>query len=103
MHRKMCRTLVTGFLLFYLTSCGGLPSSNSSSKPNSSITLTAAQNPSGIQPSFFGFHINHLGTGTPWPSVPFGTWDLWDAGVQWPTLEPQRGIWDFSRLDSYVA
>ena len=40
---------------------------------------------------------------TPWPSVPFGAWRLWDAYVGWPQLEPKQGTWNFSTLDKYVA
>ena len=52
---------------------------------------------------FFGMHIHRAAAGTPWPSVPFGTWRLWDAGVAWPQLEPESGRWNFQLLDRYVA
>lgn len=52
---------------------------------------------------FFGLHIHRIDQGTPWPTVPFGSWRLWDAYVAWPDLEPARGKWNFSRLDRYVA
>jgi hypothetical protein len=52
---------------------------------------------------YFGLHIHRADAGTAWPKVPFGVWRLWDAGVQWPLLEPARGRWDFSKLDRYVA
>ena len=48
-------------------------------------------------------HVGFVDPGTPWPSVPFGTWRLWDANVTWKDLEPQKGVWDFSRLDALVA
>jgi Glycosyl hydrolases family 39 len=59
-----------------------------------------------IPPTLFGMHIHHLDRGVPltqWPSVPFGTWRVWDAYVPWPSLEPEKGKWDFTRLDKYVA
>jgi hypothetical protein len=56
-----------------------------------------------IPPSLFGLHIHHLNHGTPWPAVSFGSWRLWDAYVAWPNVEPQKGRWDFSQLDSYVS
>jgi len=56
-----------------------------------------------IPASFFGLHVHHLATTTPWPDVPFGEWRLWDAYVAWPNLEPQKGQWHFENLDSYVA
>ena len=52
--------------------------------------------------TLFGMHIHHLGTYTPWPAVPFGTWRLWDAYVSWPNIEPKKGQWYFDKLDSYV-
>jgi hypothetical protein len=47
-------------------------------------------------------HIHRAAKGTPWPTVPFASWRLWDAGVTWPQLEPTRGNWDFTLLDRYV-
>ncbi len=42
--------------------------------------------------------------GLPWPSVPIGTWRLWDqAGTTWAALEPQKGVWNFALLDKAVA
>ena len=56
-----------------------------------------------IPAAFFGMHIHHLATTTPWPDMRFGTWRLWDAYVAWPNLEPQQDKWDFTALDKYVA
>jgi hypothetical protein len=36
------------------------------------------------------------------PPVNFKTLRLWDAGVTWTALEPQKGQWDFSVLDRFV-
>lgn len=52
---------------------------------------------------YVGMHIHRADAGTKWPDVNFGSWRLWDALVAWPNLEPERGRWDFSRLDRYVA
>ena len=74
-------------------------------------TITAPSN-SPVPPEYFGLIVhstvvpqkrpagNRL---TAWPAVPFGSWRLWDVRVLWPNLEPQRGRWDFSNLDRYVA
>lgn len=60
--------------------------------------------PAGPVPrTFFGLHMHRADAGTPWPPVGFGTWRLWDTYTTWPMLEPQRGNWDFRRLDKYVA
>ena len=58
-----------------------------------------------IPSSYFGMHIHHLDnpTPTPWPSVPVPEWRLWDAGVNWPDIEPNKGQWQFERLDRYVS
>lgn len=60
-----------------------------------------------IPQTLFGMHIHHLvksyGELTPWPSIPFGTWRLWDDYVVWANLEPQKGKWDFATLDKYVS
>src|SRR5580704_5261031 len=55
-----------------------------------------------ITAQYFGMHIHHTASGTPWPPVQFGSWRLWDSGVAWPQLEPQLGKWDFTLLDRYV-
>jgi Beta-galactosidase len=58
---------------------------------------------SAVSDRYFGMHVGFVDPATPWPSVPFGTWRLWDANVTWKDLEPQKGVWDFSRLDALVA
>lgn len=58
---------------------------------------------SAVPRSYFGLHMHRADAGTPWPPVGFGSWRLWDAYTTWPMLEPQRGAWDFTRLDKYVA
>jgi hypothetical protein len=58
-----------------------------------------------IPESYFGMHIHHLASQdpTPWPDVPVPQWRLWDALVTWPDLEPNKGQWQFEKLDAYVA
>lgn len=58
-----------------------------------------------IPDTYFGLHIHHLesATPTPWPNMPVPTWRLWDAGVNWPDLEPDKLQWRFDRLDRYVS
>lgn len=57
--------------------------------------------PQAVSLSYFGLHIHEADGTTPWPSVPFGSWRLWDALVNWPQIEPDRNRWDFRRLDHY--
>jgi hypothetical protein len=65
------------------------------------------QTPKGVIPdSYFGLHIHHLNypsPTTPWPSMAVPQWRLWDAAVRWPDLEPNKGQWQFERLDLYIA
>jgi hypothetical protein len=56
-----------------------------------------------VPPEYFGLHVHRAGDGTPWPIVTFASWRLWDSGVAWPQLEPERGKWDFKLLDRYVG
>lgn len=55
-----------------------------------------------VDAEYFGMHVHHAASGTSWPAVQFASWRLWDSGVTWPDLEPERGKWDFALLDRYV-
>ena len=69
--------------------------------------------PGPVPATYFGMHIHRtvepqpwLPDGdrlTPWPTVKFGSWRLWDAYVAWPNLEPEKGQWKFATLDKYVT
>jgi Glycosyl hydrolases family 39 len=65
------------------------------------------QTPKAVIPdSYFGLHIHHLNypsPTTPWPSMAVPQWRVWDAAVRWPDLEPNKGQWQFERLDLYLA
>ncbi len=65
-----------------------------------SISLSPPPDP--IPQTYFGLHIHRAATTTPWPSVPFGSWRLWDAAVNWLKLEPGKGVWQFATLDRCV-
>ncbi len=41
--------------------------------------------------------------GVPWPPARFGTLRLWDSGTSWTALEPQKGVWNWQPLDTWVA
>ena len=72
----------------------------------SSTTISESRQYSGpIEPvprAYFAMHIHHAASGTAWPAVSFADWRLWDAGVSWRELEPERGKFDFTLLDQYV-
>jgi hypothetical protein len=68
--------------------------------------LVPIQSP--IPSSYFGMHIRSAvisgatASLTPWPKVQIPGWRLWDAGVRWPDIEPERGEWSFDTLDKSV-
>lgn len=55
-----------------------------------------------LQDDFFGLHMRWGATTTPWPFVHVGSWRVITAETEWRGLEPQRGQWLFSHLDSAV-
>lgn len=66
-----------------------------------------ARSPSPISGEYFGLHIHHLDVpykegNSSWPFLAFGSWRLQGAYVNWLDLEPQKGQWNFRRLDKYV-
>jgi hypothetical protein len=75
--------------------------------------VQAAETDRTIPLTYFGLHIHRIAQTqpwyphgdriTPWPSIKFGSWRLWDAYVGWPSLEPERGKWNFQTLDKYAA
>lgn len=65
--------------------------------------MAGAANDAPVPRDYFGLHIHRADQGTAWPTVPFGSWRLWDSYVGWAQLEPKKGQWDFTRLDRYVA
>ncbi len=66
----------------------------------SSDTLLTCESKETIPATYFGMHVHqfHNPKFVP-PPDQFGVWRLWDAGVSWRDLEPERGGWNFSRLD----
>lgn len=54
-----------------------------------------------IPKTFFGMHTG-ADTTIAWPVVKFGSLRLWDSYVTWYDLEPEKGKWNFKRLDHFV-
>jgi hypothetical protein len=50
--------------------------------------------------AYFGLNVESPDASEMRPPAP--AWRLWDAGVGWRAVEPQKGQWDFSRLDAFV-
>ncbi len=97
MVAKFRRYRFASFLLLMLfAGCGSFT-------VNRSPVRSASTQGTAVSARYFGMHVGFVDPGTPWPSVAFGTWRLWDANVTWKDLEPSKGRWDFSRLDALVA
>lgn len=64
-------------------------------------SVTSDQVSSDQKNLFLGLHI-HRAAKSPWPDFKFGAWRLWDAGVSWRDIQPQKGQFDFVRLDNWV-
>jgi len=71
-----------------------------SESSSGSTKLNPPANP--VPPEFFGLHIHRAFGTTPWPSVPFGSWRLWDARVHWPQVEIRKNEWQWEILDREV-
>lgn len=52
-----------------------------------------------VPPSYFGIHNHRFHDPAMRPTIDFGAWRLWDAGVAWSQLQPKENEWDFRRLD----
>jgi len=66
------------------------------------ISLVPPGSPVVISRAYFGMHIHSSDKKGHWPSVPFGSWRLWDSGTTWANLETRKGAWNFSVLDADV-
>lgn len=57
--------------------------------------------------TLFGIDVNR--PATPWPPatlsgpLPIGTLRLWDSAVDWARIETSRGVYDWAKLDDWVA
>jgi hypothetical protein len=51
----------------------------------------------------FGQHIGTIGTAEPAALPSVGAVRLWDSGVTWHKVEPQRGKYDWTKFDAAVA
>jgi Glycosyl hydrolase family 10 len=70
---------------------------------SSTISLVPQEEPAKFNRTFFGMHVHNNGIQRNWPDVLIGSIRLWDARVTWASLEEQRGVWQFARLDEYVS
>lgn len=52
--------------------------------------------------AYFGAHVHNTDKQRNWPDIPLGSLRLWDTRTGWLHVEPQRGNWQFDRLDEFV-
>ena len=55
-----------------------------------------------IPATYFGFHINKLGSHNVWPDLSAGLLRLWDTGTCWCHLQPESNRWNWARADYYL-
>jgi len=86
-------------ILAFFIGCGDSQKSTTTTSSSSQTPSSPLSTP-GISAQYFGMHVHDIAN---WPSVPFGSLRLWDAGVTWPSLEPTQGQWNFAKLDAIVS
>jgi Cellulase (glycosyl hydrolase family 5) len=76
----------------------------STSSSNATVTILPAPTASGgIASAFFGMHTMDPFSSYPaWPSVPVGAFGK-GTRTLWSYIETSQGVYDWSRLDAYVA
>jgi hypothetical protein len=76
-------------------------------KATSAILLlpSFALGQSAIPATQFGMHDNNYMYGSPYPTVKFGSFRLWDlAGMtRWRDLETSRGVYNWGNLDNFIS
>jgi hypothetical protein len=55
-----------------------------------------------VTEEFFGMTIHRANSTTRWPSVPFGSWRLWDSYLKWSDIQPSSTEWRFDDFDRQV-
>jgi len=67
-------------------------------------TIHSANGTRKIPSNYFGVHAWGFEDGhTPWPSAAVGAYRTWDSGAVWSSIEPSRGHYNWSHLDSIVS
>ena len=55
-----------------------------------------------VPASLFGMHVYNAEVGS-WPTIPVGAFRLWDTRTTWSTIEPVKGQFNWSTLDTAVS
>lgn len=56
-----------------------------------------------VQPSLFGMHVHGLSNPDPQLNQKFGAIRIWDNGVRWDEVNPEPGVYDFTKLEQVVT
>ncbi len=99
---SLLTTTLTAALLLPDVACASLHRTKVSGASLQAKSSSATQAPI-LPPGYYGLHLLHLQYGTAWPAIKFGTWRLWDSGVDWRDLQPSAGVYKWQTLDTYVA
>ena len=87
------------------------PSASPSPSPSPSPSLVGSAGPGTVvTPQLFGMHAKCFGNtrticrkrGGAYPSVPFGSFRIWDSKETWAQVQPSRGTFAFRDLDATV-
>jgi polysaccharide biosynthesis protein PslG len=92
---RLSRSISCAVLLLaaVLLACGGGGSNSNGSAPPPTTTQATS--------STFGMHINRLTT--PWPQDKFAAIRLWDTNTGWAQINSAPGVYDWSRMDSWLS
>jgi hypothetical protein len=93
---------VPGFLGVACRTPGTFWLASASLRDVSDETLRTPPPKQPVPATFFGIHINKLGSHNTWPDLGAGLLRLWDTGTTWSHLQPARERWDWTRLDYYL-
>jgi hypothetical protein len=55
-----------------------------------------------VSTAYMGLSENGVAGSSPWPSVSFGTFRMWDEGTRWSQIETSRGTYNWSKPDKVV-
>ncbi len=82
-------------VVFLLASFAGAPAQT---------VIHSANGTRAIPSTYFGVHAWGFEDGhTPWPNAAIGAFRTWDSGAVWSSIEPSRGHYNWSQLDSIVS
>ncbi|HEV2467637.1 MAG TPA: hypothetical protein VGS78_00475 [Candidatus Sulfotelmatobacter sp.] len=70
----------------------------------SAVQAPSSVNSNAIPASLFDMTA-HTGVlfSTPWPTMPIYSMRLWDTNTGWAQLNPSKGVYDWSTLDSWIS